>query len=47
MVLSQQVQLTQILNSLMANALEAMDKEGTLTLTLGTDRTCRYLFDRQ
>lgn len=34
MVLSQQVQLTQILNSLMANALEAMDKEGTLTLAL-------------
>jgi len=34
MVLSQQVQLTQILNSLVANALEAMDKEGTLTLAL-------------
>lgn len=34
MVLSQQVQLTQILNSLMANALEAMDKGGTLTVTL-------------
>jgi signal transduction histidine kinase len=34
MVLSQQVQLTQILNSLVANALEAMDKEGTLTITL-------------
>ncbi|MDI3357223.1 HAMP domain-containing histidine kinase [Pseudomonas sp. UYIF39] len=34
MVLSQQVQLTQILNSLLANALEAMDKGGTLTVTL-------------
>ncbi|MHC8293312.1 sensor histidine kinase [Pseudomonas sp. LB3P58] len=34
MVLSQQVQLTQILNSLLANALEAMDKRGTLTITL-------------
>ena len=34
MVLSQQVQLTQILNSLLANALEAMDKGGTLTITL-------------
>ena len=34
MVLSQPVQLTQILNSLVANALEAMDKEGTLTLAL-------------
>jgi signal transduction histidine kinase len=34
MVLSQQVQLTQILNSLLANALEAMDKSGTLTITL-------------
>jgi signal transduction histidine kinase len=34
MVLSQHVQLTQILNSLLANALEAMDKGGTLTLTL-------------
>jgi signal transduction histidine kinase len=34
MVLSQQVQLTQILNSLLANALEAMDEGGTLTLTM-------------
>ncbi|MFL1526637.1 sensor histidine kinase [Pseudomonas sp. O230] len=34
MVLSQQVQLSQILNSLLANALEAMDKHGTLTITL-------------
>ncbi|MHC8350171.1 sensor histidine kinase [Pseudomonas sp. RT4P38] len=34
MVLSQQVQLTQILNSLLANALEAMDKGGALTITL-------------
>lgn len=34
MVLSQQVQLTQILNSLLANAVEAMDRGGTLTLTL-------------
>lgn len=34
MVLSQPVQLTQILNSLLANALEAMDKGGTLTITL-------------
>jgi len=34
MVLSQQVQLTQILNSLLANALEAMGKSGTLTITL-------------
>ncbi|WP_460163734.1 sensor histidine kinase [Pseudomonas sp. S2_F03] len=34
MVLSQQVQLTQILNSLLANALEAMDEGGTLTITL-------------
>lgn len=34
MVLSQQVQLTQILNSLLANALEAMDKSGTLTIAL-------------
>ena len=34
MVLSQQVQLTQILNSLLANALEAMDKGGTLIITL-------------
>ena len=34
MVLSQQVQLTQILNSLVANALEAMDKEGTLTVAM-------------
>jgi signal transduction histidine kinase len=34
MVLSQQVQLTQILNSLLANALEAMEKGGTLTITL-------------
>jgi signal transduction histidine kinase len=34
MVLSQQVALTQILNSLLANALEAMDKGGTLTILL-------------
>ena len=34
MVLSQPVQLTQILNSLLANALEAMDKGGTLTVSL-------------
>jgi len=34
MVLSQAVQLTQILNSLLANALEAMDKGGTLTVSL-------------
>jgi signal transduction histidine kinase len=34
MVLSQQVQLTQILNSLLANALESMDKGGTLTILL-------------
>ncbi|MBP5958631.1 two-component sensor histidine kinase [Pseudomonas anatoliensis] len=34
MVLSQPVQLTQILNSLLANALEAMDKGGTLTISL-------------
>ncbi|KAA0959323.1 HAMP domain-containing sensor histidine kinase [Pseudomonas sp. ANT_H12B] len=34
MVLSQQVQLTQILNSLLANALEAMARGGTLTITL-------------
>ncbi|PWE37980.1 two-component sensor histidine kinase [Pseudomonas prosekii] len=34
MVLSQHMQLTQILNSLMANALEAMDKGGKLTVTL-------------
>ncbi len=34
MVLSQQVQLTQILNSLVANALEAMGKGGTLTIAL-------------
>jgi signal transduction histidine kinase len=33
-VLSQQVQLTQILNSLLANALEAMDPGGTLTISL-------------
>ncbi|MFJ4197739.1 sensor histidine kinase [Pseudomonas sp. NPDC089534] len=36
MVLSQPVQLTQILNSLLANALEAMDKGGTLTVGLET-----------
>jgi signal transduction histidine kinase len=34
MVFSQQVQLTQILNSLLANALEAMDPGGTLTISL-------------
>ena len=34
MVLSQPIQLAQILNSLIANALEAMDKGGTLTITL-------------
>ena len=34
MVLSQYVQLTQILNSLLANALEAMDAGGTLTIDL-------------
>lgn len=34
MVLSHQVQLTQILNSLVANALEAMGKGGTLTIEL-------------
>jgi two-component sensor histidine kinase len=34
MVLSQPVQLTQILNSLLANALEAMDKGGTLTVSI-------------
>jgi len=34
MVLSQQVQLTQILNSLLSNAVEAMDKGGTLTLVI-------------
>ncbi|MHC8343541.1 ATP-binding protein [Pseudomonas sp. RT6P73] len=34
MVLSQQVQLTQILNSLLANAVEAMDGGGMLTITL-------------
>ncbi|MDE1169438.1 MAG: ATP-binding protein [Pseudomonas sp.] len=34
MVLSQHVQVTQILNSLLANALEAMSRGGTLTLTL-------------
>ncbi len=34
MVLSQHVQLTQILNSLLANAVESMDKDGTLTITL-------------
>lgn len=33
-VLSQQMQLSQILNSLLANALESMDKGGTLTVTL-------------
>ncbi len=34
MVVSQPMQLAQILNSLIANALEAMDKGGTLTVTL-------------
>ncbi|CAI8934849.1 Histidine kinase [Pseudomonas sp. IT-196MI5] len=34
MVLSQQVQLTQILNSLLSNALEAMDDGGTLTIRI-------------
>ncbi|MGE8154463.1 sensor histidine kinase [Pseudomonas vancouverensis] len=34
MVLSQQVQLTQILNSLLSNAVEAMDRGGTLSITL-------------
>lgn len=48
MVLSQPVQLTQILNSLLANALEAMDKGGTLTVSLepGDDRgVCVVLSD--
>ncbi|MGL6247138.1 sensor histidine kinase [Pseudomonas sp.] len=39
MVLSQQVQLTQILNSLLANAVEAMDRGGTLTITLESTDT--------
>jgi len=34
MVLSQQVQLTQILNSLLSNAVEAMDNGGTLTIQI-------------
>ncbi|MGE8066982.1 sensor histidine kinase [Pseudomonas sp. NPDC089569] len=34
MVMSQSIQLTQILNSLVANALEAMDEGGTLTVAL-------------
>jgi len=34
MVISQQVQLTQILNSVLSNALEAMEKGGTLTVRL-------------
>ncbi|MGE8186456.1 sensor histidine kinase [Pseudomonas sp. NPDC086278] len=34
MVVSQQMQLTQILNSLLANAVEAMDRGGTLSITL-------------
>ena len=34
MVLSQQVQLSQILNSVLSNALEAMDKGGTLSIRL-------------
>ncbi|MDR6607728.1 HAMP domain-containing sensor histidine kinase [Pseudomonas synxantha] len=34
MVLSQQVQLTQILNSLLSNAVEAMDNDGTLTIQI-------------
>lgn len=37
MVLSQQMQLTQILNRLLANALEAMDQGGTLTVILEPD----------
>jgi signal transduction histidine kinase len=36
MVLSQQVQLTQIINSLLANALEAMDQGGRLTISLAS-----------
>ncbi len=39
MVLSQQVQLTQILNSLLANAVEAMDRGGTLSITLESTDT--------
>ncbi|HWT69021.1 MAG TPA: ATP-binding protein [Pseudomonas sp.] len=34
MVLSQQIQLTQILNSLLSNALEAMDDGGTLSISM-------------
>jgi signal transduction histidine kinase len=34
MVLSQHVQLTQILNSLLSNAIEAMDSGGTLTIRI-------------
>jgi signal transduction histidine kinase len=34
MVLSQHVQLTQILNSLLSNAVEAMDRGGTLTIRI-------------
>lgn len=48
MVLSQHVQLTQILNSLLANALEAMDNGGTLTLRLepnGSQGVCVELRD--
>ncbi|MFJ2485675.1 sensor histidine kinase [Pseudomonas sp. NPDC087639] len=48
MVLSQPVQLTQILNSLLANALEAMDKGGTLTVSLepsGDRAVCVVLSD--
>ncbi|WP_416424374.1 ATP-binding protein [Pseudomonas sp. App30] len=36
LVVNQQVQVTQILNSLMANALEAMGKGGTLTITVAS-----------
>jgi signal transduction histidine kinase len=48
MVLSQKVQLTQILNSLLANALEAMDEGGTLTISLkpiDARRVCLVMSD--